>query len=101
MGKTMTRAQAVAWWLLARGWDGQRYSMDGRTLREVLEQAEAAHRKIEIPGVGTGHRYEWADGSAIVDTGGGWDVAHPDCTCGACWVGQGPGRAPECAGGEA
>jgi len=45
-------------------------------------------------------RYQFADGSAIIIQGGGWDLQHPDCTCGWCWAGD-EAACVQCECGEA
>jgi len=69
--------------MLAKGYgdDGQNWDNDGDGDLEAdcESQAERHHRN------GDAMRYEFADGSAIVTTPGGWDVGYSgvglDCTC--------------------
>jgi hypothetical protein len=75
------------------GNNGSRFKAeDGRTLEDLaLERSATTERD---PAHGT--RYTFADGSAIIDAGGGWDLAlSPDCWC---W--DGAGHSEACIEGE-
>lgn len=81
-----TTAEMVA---AKMGDDGSEFtSPDGATLDGVA-RAHGARVERE-PGQGT--RYLFADGSSIVDAGGGWDLGY-----GAeCWCWQGAGHSEAC-----
>ena len=76
----MSVAQMVA---AGAGGDGQDFDwleaacdvMGGRKLRYDVEHGSQVH--------------EFSDGSSIVETEGGWDIRHDECTCGYCWAGAG------------
>lgn len=82
-----TQAQRIAALL---GNDGmRRESVDGRTLDELAREAGARAIRGEDRHCDS-TRYEWPDGSAIVDShGSAWDFVHPACECGFCGKGWG------------
>ncbi len=75
---TMTTAECIA---LRFQNDGQRFMVDGDHIADVC-----LHTGPHPPNtIGDSERYEFSDGSAIVITGGGWDIGHPaPATC-HCW----------------
>jgi hypothetical protein len=52
---------------------------DGETVHEMASRLGAVTTTR-----GAVSRYSFSDGSAIIDMDAGWDVRHPDCTCGWC-----------------
>ena len=82
----MTAAEGIA----------NRFNNDGQCWRDSsgvriydIVQANAASVCGVLRGnVGDSERFEFADGSAIVITGGGWDMGYPaPCAC-HCWISQ-------------
>jgi hypothetical protein len=79
----------------ALGNDGQRWeAADGRRLNELV----AAVGGQSIQGEADDYRHELPDGSCIVETQGGWDLAldpTPGSEC-YCWLGAGPEHNASC-----
>lgn len=77
IGRDVTRAELIA---AQFGDDGQCWEADGVDLETSCEEHCEWHYRD-----GTSTRYEFADGSAIVDAGGGWDIGvrgqRLDCVC--------------------
>ena len=66
------------------GDDGSRSAApDGRSLQQVA-RAHGAEVWRRDDGE---RRFLFGDGSAIVTSGGAWDLRHADCECGWCWAG--------------
>jgi hypothetical protein len=62
--------------------DGTRFAYQGRTLDAVARLHGASISRTD-----TMTRYEFPDGSSIIDAGGGWDLGISlDCWC---WAGAG------------
>lgn len=64
--------------------DGRRFeTLEGETLDEVCESHGGRRERRDSETA----RWVFNDGSAIVVCADGWDVLHPDCSCGFCWAG--------------
>lgn len=68
--------------------DGQTYkTADGETLdaacRRLGATVEHSERRYDLI------RYQFPDGSAIIDACDAWDVRADGCACGWCWDGTG------------
>ena len=64
------------------GYDGQIWTTkDGNAFMDLLEEFNAKAEWRDGFRVGEVIRHTFADGSVILETGGGWDLGYSDCFC--------------------